>query len=1000
MKKSALLVLAFIISFNIYSQETFPVNDVRDERTEAQAFINATIFSDYQTVYHNATLLIKEGKVVALGTSIPIPAGYVVNDLQGKFIYPSLIDPYQSYGMPAIPRANAFSFNSPEQIEPETPGAYNANEAIKSQFDAANNLKLDPKEAKTMRSAGFATVSSFRADGVARGTSVVVTLGDDNENKSILKGHAATYYSLRKGSSSQSYPISIMGAVALLRQTHYDARWYASQKNPGFVDQSLEMFNANYNLPQIIETRDWQEALTADRFGDDLGLQYIIKGSGDEYKRINEIKATGATFIVPLDFPKDPDVADPLAAEFVTLQEMLHWELAPGNPSVMEKNQVPFAITSTGLSTEEFWKNLRKAIDHGLTPSGALKALTEVPAALLGIGQETGSLRTGKMANFLIASDSLFSEETVILDHWIRGKKYQINAIPGDSLNGNYQLSISNSRYPLELKVKGKEISGSIKVNDTTKIKVDMTFEDDQLGLRFNLDPKAPEKGQVRLTGWRSGKDWKGTGVDENATVINWQAQFIGPVEADTVASKTHEPLTKGQIRFPFRSFGGNDIPQSETLLFRNATVWTNEDSGVLTGTDVLVQSGKIARIGQNIPAVGARVIDATGMHLTSGIIDEHSHVALKNVNDIATISAMVRMSDVIDSEDINIYRQLAGGVTASQLLHGSANPVGGQSAIVKMKWGETPQGMLIREAAPFIKFALGENVKRSSNKASIRYPQTRMGVEQVYMDGFTRAKQYAQEWKAYQNLSSRARSTAIAPRRDLAMEALAEVLEGRRFVTCHSYVQSEINMLMKLAERFNFKINTFTHILEGYKVADKMQAHGVGASTFSDWWAYKFEVIDAIPYNASLMTAAGVVTAINSDNAEMGRRLNQEAAKSIKYGGMSEEDAWKMVTLNPARLLKLDHRLGSIKPGKDADLVLWTDNPLSVYAQVQSTIIDGAVFFDRDKDAALQTELLSERNRLIQKILQNSRGGNNAKSSDDSTPEQLHCDDLIYEIW
>ena len=303
----------------------------------------------------------------------------------------------------------------------------------------------------------------------------------------------------------------------------------------------------------------------------------------------------------------------------------------------------------------------------------------------------------------------------------------------------------------------------------------------------------------------------------------------------------------------------------STSALARTAT------RGALPGASTACKAGSFAP--------GARVLDGTGKHLTPGIIDEHSHIAAAAINERATNSAMVRMEDVIDSEDINIYRALAGGVVAAQILHGSANPIGGQSVMIKLRWGESPEKMKIPEAAPFIKFALGENVKRSFNASSIRYPQTRMGVEQVYVDAFTSAREYERNCKAYNVLSDKEKQLAVRPRRDLAHETILDVLNGKTFVTCHSYVQSEINMMMNVAEQFGFRINTFTHILEGYKVADKMKAHGANASTFSDWWAYKMEVQDAIPTNACLMAEQGVNVSINSDDAGLQRRLRLSAA-------------------------------------------------------------------------------------------------------------------------
>ncbi len=318
------------------------------------------------------------------------------------------------------------------------------------------------------------------------------------------------------------------------------------------------------------------------------------------------------------------------------------------------------------------------------------------------------------------------------------------------------------------------------------------------------------------------------------------------------------------------------------------------------------------------------------------------------------------------------------------QILHGSANPIGGRSAIIKLKWGDIGKDMLYTNSPKFIKFALGENVKQSNWQSFARFPQTRMGVEQVFIDYFQRAKEYdivKKSGKPY--------------RKDLEMETLSEILNKERFITCHSYVQSEINMLMKVAEQFDFNINTFTHILEGYKVADKMLAHGVGGSTFSDWWAYKFEVNDAIPYNAAIMHEVGVTVAINSDDREMSRRLNQEAGKTIKYGNVSEEDAWKFVTLNPAKLLHIDDRVGSIKVGKDADLVLWNNHPLSVYAKAEKTIIEGKVYFDVEQDLKMRAAIKNERNDLINMMLAAKNKGAKTQAPKKTVKKELHCDTL-----
>ena len=438
-------------------------------------------------------------------------------------------------------------------------------------------------------------------------------------------------------------------------------------------------------------------------------------------------------------------------------------------------------------------------------------------------------------------------------------------------------------------------------------------------------------------------------------------------------------------ITYPNVGLGNSTQPSQQTLLFKNATVWTSEVEGILNNTDVLVKDGKISKIGKNLSYKNATEIDATGKHLTAGIIDEHSHIAALSINEGGqNSSAEVTIEDVLDPEDVNIYRNLAGGVTSIQILHGSANPIGGRSAILKLKWGEDADGLLYDNSPKFIKFALGENVKQSNWESYSRFPQTRMGVEQLYVNYFNRAK-------AYDEL----KKSGKPYRKDDELQTLAEILNGERFISCHSYVQSEINMLMKVAEKFNFRINTFTHILEGYKVADKMAKHGVGGSTFSDWWAYKYEVNDAIPFNAAIMHNAGVTVAINSDDREMSRRLNQEAAKTIKYGGMSELEAWKTVTINPAKLLHIDDKVGSIKKGKDADVVLWSHHPMSIYAKAEKTIVDGKIFFDIAEDVKKRAAIKEEKSQLITLMLKEKMKGGKTKVPMKRGDTNFHCDTL-----
>jgi imidazolonepropionase-like amidohydrolase len=969
------------------AQPTFPVNGVASPQSGAYAFTNATIVKDAKTTLTNATLLIRDGKIVAVGTGLALPKDAVVIDCKDKFIYPSFIDMYSEYGMPARQQGRGgFDFRAPAQLETNVKGAYGWNQALKADVEAASLFAPDDAKAKGLRDVGFGAVLTHQQDGIARGTGAVVTLAAERANLVLLKPQAAAHYSFAKGSSTQSYPGSLMGTMALLRQTYLDAQWYKQNPQAEGVNMTLKSWNNIQNLPQIIDPSqggDLWNTMRADRVGDEFGVQYIIKASGKEYQRINEVVATKAPLIVSLNYPAAQDVEDPNDARYVSLADMKHWELAPTNPAALEKAGVVFVLTSSDVRDgRTFWSNLRKAMEYGLSETAAMDALTKTPATLLGVYDKVGSIDAGKLANFVITNGPIFSEKTTIHHNWVQGIPYRIKDDNWYSLNGSYALTVNgpNGSQQFNLDVKGSN-SAEASAKDTLTTQ----FSFDGKMVKIGLAPKVARRGgggpggmgrgamaasagsalpanATRLSGISNGDTWQGTGLDSLGNALTWTAVRTKTTEPkpDSVAKKP-APVTGGML-YPFISFGEAQMPKSETILIKNATVWTSDKAGVLNETDVLVKNGKIAAVGKNLGDATARVIDGTGKHLTAGIIDEHSHIATASINEGGqSVTSEVRIKDNLDPDDINIYRQLSGGVTTSHILHGSANTIGGQTQLIKLRWGANDEGLMFQNWDPFIKFALGENVKRTSaTNGNTRFPDTRMGVEQVLVDAFTRAKDYEAAMKA----------NKAATRRNLELDALVEILNKKRFITCHSYVASEIVNTMRVAEQFGFRINTFTHILEGYKVADKMKAHGANASSFSDWWAYKLEVADAIPYNPYILTKVGLNVAINSDDAEMARRLNQEAAKAVKYGGLGEEEALNMVTINPAKMLHVDDRVGSIKVGKDADLVLWSDHPLSIYAKSLYTLVDGRVFFDREKDMQMRKQVQEERTRLIKKMV------------------------------
>ncbi|HXB13503.1 MAG TPA: amidohydrolase family protein, partial [Bacteroidia bacterium] len=656
----------------------------------------------------------------------------------------------------------------------------------------------------------------------------------------------------------------------------------------------------------------------------------------------------------------------------------MNWEMAPLNPSALEKAGINFALTTDGLKDiSQFWPNLRKAIQYGLSPQAALKAITFTPAQMLGEENEIGSLKKGMIADFIITSGDIFKTGTAIYSNWIKGTPYLVNDTANIDLRGKYTITIDgDGTYALTLNGNITAPSATIKDISTHINPAYFKFSNPLITISFRHDGDTIHP--IQLSGLISAdhKTFEGKGLINGTTEVSWKAQFTGDVVDSSAILLPVMVPSLSEVRYPFQAYGRTKSEMDsiqkvcKDVIIKNATVWTSEGDSALTNTDVELKDGYIAAIGKNLSSSGATIIDGTGKYLASGIIDEHSHIAASGgVNEGAEAnSAEVRIGDVLNSEDISIYRSLSGGVVACQVLHGSANPIGGQSGIIKLRWGMLPEQLKISFAVPFIKFALGENVKQSNwgDAFVVRYPQTRMGVEQFYYDNFTRAKEYEKTWNDHE----KGKDKSDPPRRDLRLETLAQILDGKRFITCHSYVQSEMNMLMHVADSFHFHFNTFTHGLEAYKVADKIAARNIGVSTFGDWWIYKMEVTEAIPYNAAITTKMGIVTAINSDDDEMQRRLNQEAAKTVKYGGLTEQQAWRTVTINPAKLLHLDEHMGSIKVGKDADVVLWSGNPLSIYSKVEKTFVDGICEYDAQADAKMKTEIDAEKSKIINLVL------------------------------
>jgi len=993
--KKILSFLGLLLCSYSFAQEYIPKNDgVKTNTSNYTAFTNAKIYITPTQIVYNGTLLIKDGKVVASGNNVSVPKNAVTVDVSGKTIYPSFIETYSDFGMKPI--ENASSNRRSPQYDASRNGFY-WNDHIRPDQNALDFFDFDSKKAEKLRKAGFGVVNSHIDDGIIQGTGVLVTLAPEGSDATrLLDEKLGQFYGTSKSKTSrQMYPTSLMGTMALLRQVNLDADWYA-KGNIKEKDRALEAFNANKNEIQILNASSKENVLRFDKIGDQFNTQYVFVAGGDEYEWIKDIKATNAQFIVPVNFPDAYDMEDPLMASSVSLADLKAWNQAPSNPKVLADNNITFAFTTHDLKEEkDLLANLQKAIEYGLDKTKALEALTTIPAQIIGKSTQLGHLKTGAYANFLITSGDIFDKETTIYQNWVTGVKDEITPMDTKDLRGDYTFKLNNTDYELSISGDIEKLKSKVKTEDK-ELGSKINFSDEWLTLTFSTIDTTKQEFVRVVSKISDSENIKGKAILPNGKEFAFNAtkkasEKTEEKKSDKDEDKESEMPKLFPVTYPNMAYGFTSLPQQETILFKNATVWTNEAEGILEQTDVLIKNGKISKIGKNLSAGSATIVDATGKHLTSGIIDEHSHIATSSVNEAGHNStAEVSIEDVLDAEDINIYRNLSGGVTSIQVLHGSANPIGGRSAIIKLKWGETPENLIYTNTPKFIKFALGENVKQSNwgDDSRNRFPQTRMGVEQVFIDYFQRAKEY-----------DALKKSGKPYRKDIELETIAEILNKERFISCHSYVQSEINMLMKVAERFNFNINTFTHILEGYKVADKMVEHGVGGSTFSDWWAYKYEVNDAIPFNAPIMHNAGVTVAINSDDAEMSRRLNQEAAKSVKYGDISEEDAWKFVTLNPAKLLHIDDRVGSIKVGKDADVVLWSDHPLSIYAKAEKTIIDGTVYFDIERDAQLREAMEKEKNELTTMMLQAKHKGLKTKPIEKKEKELLHCDSVEHQF-
>jgi len=838
---------------------------VRAERTPVFAIVGARILPVSGPAIDNGTLIVRDGLIEAVGSSLAVPRDARVIDAKGLTLTPGLIDGYGGVGLPSGPARGPSPAPAavPERVSGLTP-------------DALALDKLRPAEALKARDNGVTTALVIPREGPLPGRSVIVNLSGESADGMVLKEPA----SLNLGFTplSRRYPGSLMGTVAYARQSLLDAaryreEWAAYEKAPRGrkrprYDAGLDAWTdvLGGRLPLMVTTGSENDVRRALALADEFKVKVILAGGRLSGRAATLLKARKPALLLSVNF----DPPSPGGGFFGQVDEgrqRREIDESERDPARLHAAGVPFALAS-GYAPD-FLAGVRKAVERGLPREAALRAVTLGAAEALGLSDRLGSLEVGKIADVVAWSAEPLTKPARAKMVWVDGELYEPDEKPGDK-------------------------------------------------------PGAPTA----------------------------EASPAAPSPSPSPSAEPTPAPAVAELRLP------EIKPLPRTFAITGATILTVSSQGTIEHGTVVVKDGKIASVGAGPAPSGVAIINGEGQYVMPGIIDAHSHIAIEgSVNECTdVVTAQVRVADVVDHRDIDIYRNLAGGTTTVNVLHGSCNAIGGQNAVLKLRRGLPPEDLFFKAAPPGIKFALGENPKRANfgGAGPRRYPRTRMGVEAVIRQAFQDAVAYRREWQEYEKAGKPAKGDKpVPPRRNLQLDALVEVMEGKRLVHAHCYRADEILMLIHLAEEFGFKIKTFQHVLEGYKVASEIARHGAGASTFSDWWAYKIEAFDAIPYNAAIMAAHGVNVSLNSDSAELSRRLYWEAAKAVKYGGVSEDEALKMITINPAWQLGVEAHVGSIEPGKDADLAIFSAHPLSPDARVEMTIVDGVPYFDRERDLA-----------------------------------------------
>ncbi len=1001
-----------------------PPEGMRPSDVRRDAIVNVTVIPVPGERLADGVVLMRDGRIERVGArgSFEIPAGTTVHDGRGGTATAAFIDACVRIDTAAMARAAAQS------------RAAHWNAKVVPQVRASDAAPLSADARKELRSLGFAAACVQPDTGIFRGQSQVTLLGDDARSARALVDDAGTVVTFEHAGDDDwdraTYPGSLMGAMALVRQTFLDAAWHEACERawaadpgagqPPVTSDALRALHA----PAAGRARTWldatdeRNALRATTLSAELRLDPVVVGSGREYRRVAELRAAGVPLVVPMTFPDAPDLSSPRAGDTMPLRELIHWAIAPLNVAELQRAGIPAAASTVRMKDRSALPGaIRRAIDAGATEDEMLAALTVNPASILRIERTAGSLRAGMLSNVAVFDGAPFDRDTKLRDLWVAGVRHEVNPRSAFPARGVFALGKPAHAAAAPGAGGAAAPAGAPAPPLPTAVMIDPDRQEIAFGAPAAVATE-PMKvtgaqrcafDQARATFSVAGEAFgradalRGTvesapsgfaltvATGEGTTVARWEVPAsartgdVPPRGTDmagdaSAATKERErtEARRAALRAavdsvprtaPFGEFGLEPSDRPRVTVIRNATVWTAGPAGIVEGCDVVVREGRIAAVGAGAGDAAARepgaaVVDAAGQHVTPGIIDCHSHTGIDGgVNEwTQNVTAEVRIGDVVDPDDVNWYRQLAGGVTAVNQLHGSANPIGGQNSVVKLRWGRPATAFRLEGAPGGIKFALGENVVRNKK----RYPSSRMGVETLMRDRFAAAREHREAHRRFGALDPAARGRAMPPRPDLELDALAEVVEGTRLVHCHSYRQDEISMMLRIAEAAGFRVATLQHVLEGYKAAEDIARHGAGASSFSDWWAYKVEVMDAIPWNGQMLWKAGVVTSFNSDSDELARRMNTEAAKAVRWGGVPREEAIKFITINPARQLRIDSRTGSIEVGKDADLALWSADPLSIYARCLGTWVDGDRLFDPAADARMRSRDAATRSRLL----------------------------------